>query len=28
MFRLSYPNSEKLDSDLNQGKLFWKQHTF
>ena len=22
MFRLSYPNSEKLDSDLSQGKLF------
>ncbi len=25
MFRLSYPGSEKLDDDLTQGKLFWKQ---
>jgi hypothetical protein len=25
MFRLSYPGTEKLDDDLNQGKLFWKQ---
>jgi hypothetical protein len=28
MFRLSYPGSEKLDDDINQGKLFWKQFTF
>jgi hypothetical protein len=25
MFRLSYPGKEKLDDDLKQGKLFWKQ---
>ena len=28
MFRLSYPGSEKLDDNVNQGKLFWKQFTF
>jgi hypothetical protein len=28
MFRLSYPNSEKLDDDLQQGKLFWKRPIF
>jgi hypothetical protein len=28
MFRLSYPNSEKLDDTIQEGKLFWKQHTF
>ena len=28
MFRLSYPGSPKLDDDLNQGKLFWKQLIF
>jgi hypothetical protein len=28
MFRLSYPGSEKIDDDISQGKLFWKQSTF